>query len=243
MIDIEAEFARFVPTFRGGKLVRELIPDQPAMALNADFYFAGDRVIAELKRMETDSRDAYPERVTKAYRHFGYTTADMMGHVLRGEPMPERVQARLRQQIANPLRQALRKANKQIAATKRQLRVPGAYGLALFANDSNFALTPDDALSILSSAALGLTECHVDGFVYMTPNVYHDTGDDIARSFWIPLYAEGKEALSDFVNPFGAAWIDYAEKLGAPYSERWAGDEYEPALLNARPIESFRRES
>lgn len=54
-IDIEPEFNKFVPTFRNGKLVRDLVPDQPDMALNADYYFPDDHVIAELKCMETDS--------------------------------------------------------------------------------------------------------------------------------------------------------------------------------------------
>lgn len=191
--------------------------------------------------METDSRDAYPERLIRAYTHFGYNGSDVMGFLFRGEPMPERVAARLRQQIANPLRQALRKANKQIAATKHHLGAQDAFGLAVFANDNNFGLTPVDVLAILSNAALGLSQCHIDGFVYTTPNVYHHAGDGIARSVWIPLYAEGKEALADFVNPFGAAWIDYAEQLGEPYLDRWKGDEYDIELFNGAPIERFRR--
>lgn len=241
LIDIEAEFTKFVSTFRGGQIVRDLIPDQPDMVLNADFYFPDDRVVVELKCMETDSRDAYPERVAKAFKHFGHTGSELMGFLFRGEPMPERVAARLRQQIANPVRQAMRKANKQIAATKHHLKIPDAFGLAVFANDNNFGLTPADALAILSDAALGLSECNVDGFVYMTPNVYHHTGDDIARSVWVPLYAEGKEALGDFVNPFGTAWINYAEQFGEPYLERWKGDEYNTDFLTGTPIERFRR--
>lgn len=241
LIDIETEFTKFVPTFRNGKLVRDLMPDQPTMVVNADFYFPDDRVVVELKCMETDSRDAYPERLARAYRHFGYTGSDVMGYLFRGEPMPDRVAARLQRQIANPLRQALRKANKQIAATKHHLGVQGAFGLAVFANDGNFGLTPAGVLRILSRAALGLSQCHVDGFVYTTPNVYHDTGDDIARSVWVPLYAEGKEALAEFVNPFGTAWIDYAEQFGEPYLERWKGEEYDVDFLNGTPIELFRR--
>lgn len=148
-IDIESEFSTFVPTFRDGMLVRDLIPDQPVMALNADFYFPESQVVVELKTMQTDSRNGYPERLVKAYTHFGYTGSDLMGFLFRGEPMPERVAARIRSQIANPLRQAMRKANKQIAATKRHLGVDSAHGLAIFANDSNLGLKPREALSIL----------------------------------------------------------------------------------------------
>lgn len=210
------------------------------MTLNADFYFPEDRVVVELKCMETDCRDAYPERVARAFAHFGHTGSEVFGYLFRGEPMPEPVARRLRQQIANPLRQALRKANRQIAATKHQLNIDDAFGLAVFANNDNFGLRPGEALAILGNAALGLSRCHIDGLVYMTPNVYHYTGDDIARSVWIPLYAEGKESLADFVNPLGTAWIDYAEQFGDPYLERWKGDEYD-GILDAKPIERFRR--
>ena len=85
-IDIEPEFNKFVPTFRNGKLVRDLVPDQPDMALNADYYFPDDHVIAELKCMETDSEDSYPQRVSEAFTHFRYSGSDLMGFLFRGEP-------------------------------------------------------------------------------------------------------------------------------------------------------------
>lgn len=239
IIDVEAEFTRFVPTFRNGQIIRDPMPDQPTMTLNADFCFSEDRVIVELKCMETDSRSGYSERLSRAFTHFGYTGSEIMGFLFRDEPMPAPVAARLQQQIANPLRQALRKANKQIAATKHHLKMPDAFGLAVFANDKNFGLTPKSALSILSRAALGLSQCHIDGFVYTTPNVYHDTGENIAQSIWIPLYAEGRESLADFVNSLGTAWFDYTEKLGEPYLERWKGDDYRTDILSAKPIETF----
>ena len=85
-IDIEPEFNKFVPNFRNGKLVRDLVPDQPDMALNADYYFPDDHVIAELKCMETDSEDSYPQRVSEAFTHFRYSGSDLMGFLFRGEP-------------------------------------------------------------------------------------------------------------------------------------------------------------
>lgn len=135
LFDIEPEFTKFVPTFRNGQIVRDLMPDQPAMALNADFYFPNDRVVVELKCMERDSRDTYPERVVRAFTHFGYTGCELMGF----------------------------------------------------------------------------------------------------------LYAEGKESLADFVNPLGTAWINYAERFGEPYLERWKGDDYDAGFLTGKPIERFRR--
>lgn len=56
-VEIEEDFARFVQTYRGGTIVRNLIPDAPQMEPNADYYFSNDDVIAELKCLRTDSGD------------------------------------------------------------------------------------------------------------------------------------------------------------------------------------------
>lgn len=87
-IDIESEFSTFVPTFRDRMLVRDLIPDQPVMALNADFYFPESQVVVELKTMQTDSRNGYPERLVKAYTHFGYTGSVLTGFCSGANPYP-----------------------------------------------------------------------------------------------------------------------------------------------------------
>lgn len=241
-IDTELEFTRFVPTFRDGQLVRKLLPDQPAMVLNADFLYRADGVVVELKCLETDSSDgvSYSQRLVQAFTHFGYTGSELFGYLYRGDPMPPEVSRRLGRSMANPLRNAMRKANKQIAATKRHLVIPNARGLVLFANNGNYGFRPQQALSILSEAVLHLSENHVDGFVYFTPNVYHDIGDDIARTLWTPPYAVGKEDLADFVNPFGRAWIDYYEQFGEPFVDRQENADYTAELMMGTPIKAFR---
>src|SRR5690606_15362832 len=143
-IDIEAEFTKFVPTFRSGRIVRDLLPNQPAMVLNADYFFPDDGIVVELKTMEKDSSEPmlFAERLVRSYQHLGYTGSDVIGYLFRGEAMPIEVAAQLKLQLANPLRQAIRKANKQNAATKRLLRIENGYGLVVFANDKNFGLRP-----------------------------------------------------------------------------------------------------
>ena len=56
-IEVEKDFARFVRSFRGGTIVRDLIPDTPCMELNADYWFSGDDIVAELKCLHTDVSD------------------------------------------------------------------------------------------------------------------------------------------------------------------------------------------
>ena len=62
LIDIESGFARLVPTFRNGQIVRDLMPDRPSMKSNADYYFPDDCVIVEIKCMQADAREVHLER-------------------------------------------------------------------------------------------------------------------------------------------------------------------------------------
>lgn len=242
LIDVEREFTTFIREFRGGRLVRDLVPDAPRMELNADFIFPEEKIIAELKIMESDPSDAnlYSERLVSAFRHFGYSGSDLFEFIFRGKEIPEEVKWRMKQQAVKPIRNAVRKANKQIAATKRHLGMKDAFGLLIFANDANFSVSPSLALSILGDAALRLTECHIDGLVYFTPNLYHSNGTDIAQTIWAPLYAKGKELKSDFVNDMGRAWLDYDERLRGKPLERWAGDDQGAILALSSPIREFK---
>lgn len=242
-IDVEREFDEFVPTHKDGLLVRSLMPDAPAMQLNADYYFESAGVVAELKCLESDASDGelVAQRTVRAFNACGLTGSEMFGVLFRGDPMPPEVAQRIAKQAANPIREALRKANKQIRATKRFLGTPAAYGLAIIVSNNNYGLSPIHALSILSEAALKLSDSHVDGFVYATANVYYHTGDDIARNVWMPLYAEGKEDLADFVNPLGRAWIDRMEVLGGPMLDRKEMESATDAILFAKPIKQFKK--
>lgn len=140
IIDVEREFDTFVPTYKDGVLVRSLVPDSPLMEYNADYYFASDDVVAELKCLESDSSDhgLVAQRTVRAFAKFGYTGSQMFGVLFRGDPMPPEVAAHIAKQAANPIREALRKANKQIRSTKRLLNKPNAFGLAIIAKELVF---------------------------------------------------------------------------------------------------------
>jgi len=55
---------------------------------------------------------------------------------------------------------------------------------------------------------------HIDGVIYMTPNLYHPIGQDgVARSLWLPGYRRAGTRLTDFVDELGAAWFKSQEGL------------------------------
>lgn len=244
-INVEQEFDNFVNSFRSGKRVSDIIQSIPPGCLNADYFFESDDVIAELKCLESDPTDgtAFAKRVAKAYSHFGYSGSDAMGYLFRGEEMPENVAKRLRNQAKRPIVKALEKANKQIRSTKILLERPRAWGLALIANDNNFGISPAYALEILSNGALNIKDRHIDGIVYFTPNVYHNSGEDIARQYWIPVYEAGREEFSDlFVNDLGRAWLDHLEKVRGPSIERFEGPELPKEHWAAVPDKRLQRD-
>ncbi|ODR98505.1 hypothetical protein AUC68_08760 [Methyloceanibacter methanicus] len=243
-IDIEAQFTDFVGTFRQGTKVTDVGVPIPEGALNADFYFPQDHVIAELKCLETDSADATSQakRVVACFKHFGYSGDALLDCILRGKPVPDRVARRLASIRARSIVDAIKKANKQIGSTKQILDKQNAEGLVLLANDRNLGFDPRQMMAIICKAFPQLSPCHTDCVVYFTPNVYHDRGDGIAYTLWTPIYNVGSEDFSDFVNAIGAAWGDYAEALGDSYLVRETGGEELFAQYSAsEPIAKFKK--
>ena len=242
-IDIEREFTRFIGGYRGGKPVSEVTTDIPKGVLNADFYFESDDVIAELKCLVGDATDPEKKvnRLVSSAIHFGYTGSDIFGWSFRNEKVPEEVLRRTFAMEKRPIVQAFEKANKQIRSTKLLLNRPNARGLVLIANDDNRQFSPAEMLSIICDAFAQLRDCHVDGVVYFTPNVYHTNGvDDIAQTLWTPVYNIGSEEFGDFVNPLGRAWFDHFERTGKPFIERTEADGLDE-IARSRPITEFIR--
>lgn len=244
-IDIEKEFTNFVSSFRDGQTVDQAIEEIPKGVLNADFVFRGDQVIAELKCLEEDASDSMKrtERIAKAYAKTGHTGSDAMGYFWRGEPMPNAVAERLFNVESRSMFSAILKANKQIRATKRLLGMDNARGLVLIANDQNFGSGPKSMTKIVCDSFNKMKDCHVDCIVYFTPNVYHDMGDDIARTLWIPIYNVGSEDFGDFINELGFKWHDFVEQFGEPFVSREVGDDLFDLLISGQPIKAFKNNS
>jgi len=244
-IDIEKEFTNFVNSFRDGQTVEQAVAEIPKGVLNADFVFQVDQVIAELKCLKEDASDSNKraERLAKAYVKTEHTGSDLMGYLWRGEPMPDAVRQRLFNVESRSMCSAILKANKQIRATKRLLRMDNARGLVLVANDQNFGFSPRSITKVVCDSFKKMKDCHVDCIVYFTPNVYHDMGDDIARTVWIPIYNVGSEDFGDFVNELGFKWHDFTEQFGEPYISREVGDDLFDQLVSGHPIKAFKNSS
>jgi hypothetical protein len=224
-IDIEPAFNDFVPTFRGGQLIRDLMPNPRKMPLNADYLFAGNNVIAELKCLEknpTEASDWLP-RLARAFGATGHSFSDWIGFVARGEPVPDKVRAKLFDWLRDAIRGVVKAGNRQIRASKRELCKSDAKGVLLIANDNNYGFGPEAMIGIISDAAALLNDSHVDAVVYFTPDVFHRlSNSDVAWIIWEPRYRDETDVLlSQFVNDLGRKWHDHLEAVtGDPYVER-----------------------
>jgi hypothetical protein len=224
-VDIEPAFNAFVRSFRNGQLISELMNDPSHMPQNADYLFPDDNVIAELKCLEKNPTEAsdWPPRLLKAFNSTGHSFSDLVGYLVRGEPIPKSVKIKLFGWVRNAIRSVVKGGNRQIRASKRELGRQSAKGALLIANDNNYGLASSDMVAVISDAAARLDDSHVDVVVYFTPNVFHrQPGSDIAWVVWDPRYRDENDLqLSAFVNDLGRRWNDFLEVVtGDPYLER-----------------------
>lgn len=239
-IEIEPIFDEFVATWPGAGRVQNLFADAEKTGLNADYYFENENVIVELKCLERDQSDpsAFAKRLSSALDYLEIHPHDKFRIMVGLEPIPLKAKQRLQSSTQNAMRNALRKANKQLRSTKSFIRKDSSC-LLIVANDRDKLFGPIEALKCLAGMALNLSDCHVDGIVYTTPNVFYDDGSGLAKQYWAPVYDEGKEQLGDFVNPLGSAWLDYlGEVVGEP-AEKTQVDSLQQSDISARPIRNL----
>jgi hypothetical protein len=91
------------------------------MPLNADYLFAGDNVIAELKCLENNPMEAsdWPPRLAKAFRSTGYSLGDLIRCAARGEPVPDKVKVKLFSWLREAIRSVVKTGNRQIRGSAR----------------------------------------------------------------------------------------------------------------------------
>ncbi len=215
-VEIEDEFGRFVRTFRGGTIVRDLIPDAPQMPLNADYLFSDDNIVAELKCLHKDvsDREQLSRRFLSVCQRLGYPTEHALRIAFREIPLPRNVAQAVITKSLDHVRKALRKAHHQILATKQQLGRMNALGLVIISNERNIELTPFELIQFMLSQLTAMASDHIDGVIYMTPNLYHPVGQDgVLRSLWLPGYRRAGTRLTDFVDELGTAWFKFREGL------------------------------
>jgi hypothetical protein len=216
-------FDEFVVSF-GGRLVRDSFENESSLPDNADYFFESQKVIAELKVMETN-REGSETIQKKIEAKFGeWFSSGKLPGVPYGKPtiqshkLPEGLQWELQRIQSEPIRQLIKKANKQIKLTRNKMGLDDAKGLVLLLNQQDRSQLPEYLTYAVHQSLLG-DSCFtsVNSVSIFTENLTVSCPNLPPRSrIWVD-YSRSK---IDKVNPIFLArlrisWTDFlSSRLG-----------------------------
>lgn len=215
----EAVFRAFVRSF-GGEIVSE------NELQSADFFFAKDDVVAELKTLQEDARREHAEKLTAALndwarrgllpRVYGTTRISLR------DDLPQDCQPEWLKIFEAPIENIIKKANRQIRSTKQAKRCPEARGLLLIANDGNLLHTsPRDYMNFVARVLAKKAKDgaprfpHIHGVVYFS---YRIRSRDEGLPFWISGYTSrgGDPHMTAFQHRLLSGWFSYLSRITSP---------------------------
>lgn len=205
----------------GGHRIDALHPN-PGV-LNADYVFPADKVIIELKTLETEIQRShqFQAKMQVVHRQL-YSKYKKTPLSLDPEVSFQYLKAFI-DLFRAPLARIAKKANRQIKSTRENLGYDDYQGILLLINDNLRELPPRLMLGTLGRILNGSCSS-VRAMIYLTNHYILIPGDEYGRILWVPLYADAEgDGLVDFVNRLGAQWFDYCESLGQPSDDRQAG--------------------
>jgi len=187
---------------------------------NADYRFTVPNIVAELKECTTDFGEAkeYQERIyALAEKHI--TTGTMSFRQALGvDPQSREFATEFVRLFRPPLSRILKKANRQIKATKGHFGWPQAHGILFLVNDGFRSLAPDLVGAVVQDLLL-TSYTSIDCFIYMTVNTYVAVPTrDSANLLWAPSYRESTpDSVVQFVDTLGTKWFTYLAELLGPW--------------------------
>jgi hypothetical protein len=225
-IKVEETFDEFVKEF-GGELVRDLLPKNKDIPLNADYLFRNEGVIAELKCLEKN--DYGSKEIEKKFNkiHAAWLQRGLvqLGQInpraIDVDKLPLSCQNDLDNLIGRQIKTHLAKANAQIKQTKLTLGLTNAKGLLLLVNDGNHLLEHIVALRLLNKR-LKTTYTGIDKFVYFTVNLRALSPNGNAVRVWLDAHSRENvnEISDDFTNSLRMGWLSFLQsKVGDRFVE------------------------
>jgi hypothetical protein len=210
----------------GGQCVREVIGANPSFD-NADYLFANDDVVAELKSLEKDflTDPTVKEKLHKLYNRWideGINVPAILGEaILYTDQLPiqcaREIVAIFKDRIEGTV---LRKANRQIRETKERLNQPNAVGLLLVSNEGNFAFDPAMLAHVLHHS-LRLKFSSIEHVVLFSATL--GLGDPSPTSTQPPFisirFTDRRQPSDAFLSRLGTCWY---EALGAATGQTFA---------------------
>jgi hypothetical protein len=191
----EPHWNEFVAEF-GGELVAPLI--KRAGVQNADYLFREQRVIAELKILQTEFFDPLLIRIGQAAAKLIQDPTDEAFDLF------ERF---LVSTLEAPLKRIIKKANRQIKETKGVLGLPNHRGIILCINDGFVGIPPSIVSEIIFGMLKGSSYTNTRCIVYLTNHLVKFADDDEPALLWWTQYnGRPPEDLMMFVDKLGEEW-------------------------------------
>ena len=219
-VDVETTWREFVRV-AGGQVIEDLLPE-PRSFENADFLFPSVSIVAELKEVETefDRAPAFDEGFSNLLQRVVDEDPSWRPLLLGGSgKYPEWFVSEFIRLFRPALSRILKKANRQIRATKEHFKITARTGILIFVNDGFTGLEPHFVRALVSDL-LTTSYSSIDCFLYITLNRYVEVaGSDIPRLLWMPSYSErAPDSLVLFVDDLGRKWFDFLESKIGPFS-------------------------
>jgi len=219
-VDVEATWREFVRLV-GGQVVEDLVPE-PRGFENADFLFPAVPAVAELKEIETefDRSPAVREGFLALVRRVMEEDPGWRPLLLGGSGRyPDWFSREFVRLFRPALSRVLKKANRQLRATKDHFKITAATGILVFVNDGFTGLEPH-FVRALASDLLVNSYSSIDCFLYITLNRYVEVaGSDVPRLLWMPSYSDrAPDSLVPFVDDLGRKWFDFLETRIGPFT-------------------------
>lgn len=219
-IDVEKTWREFVQ-FVGGQVVENLVPE-PRTFENADFLFPSVPVVAELKEIERefDKTPAVREGFSALLKRVMVENPNWRPALLGGSgTYPDWFSSEFVRLFRPPLSRILKKANRQIRATKEHFWITSSTGILIFVNDGFTGLEPHFVRALASDILMN-SYSSIDCLLYITLNRYAEIqGSNVPRLLWMPSYSErAPDSLVPFVDELGRQWCDFLERKIGPFS-------------------------
>ena len=218
-IDVEPEFDECVSSI-GGQRVAEIVGHSPNFR-NADYIFADDVVVAELKCLEEDKgRDeALKEKVHRLYNQYfdtGKTDLIIYGEVeINANDVSEDFGRDIMELYRRPIQRVIKTANKQIRQTKIHLNLNEYYGVLLLVNDGHELLSPAQVHWIIANTFKRNSYSSIDLVIFFTVNLlaYHESFQDdlLVWSEW--GRADHEMCSEEFLTKLRTAWFEHHQSL------------------------------
>ncbi len=158
----------------GGLRPAEINP-AASQTLNADVVFPNENTIIEFKTLVADPSEHadYSQKVSAIYnRWVGRPGVPIIygRRNINSADVPPEMGFELVRTLADPIRRAVTKANRQIREVKASLNMPGAHGVLLLCNAGATTLTPHLIVHALHHA-LGNRHSSINSAIFMTHGV------------------------------------------------------------------------